>query len=131
MASAREALHMYRECFGTHYDNYPTALTIAGLSLNRLGRPVEAEKLLRDAVKLRLESLPPGHFFAALAQGALGEFLLDRGRFAEAETFLVQSYNDLLLSGGSENPRTSLAKHRLRDLYLAMKRPKEVVKFQP
>jgi serine/threonine-protein kinase len=131
LAKAREASHIYRESFGTHYDNYPTALAIEGLSLNRLGRPVEAEKLLRDAVKLRLELLPPGHFFVALAQGALGEFLLDRGRFAEAETLLVQSYNVLLLPEGSENPRTSLAKHRLRVLYDAMKRPKEAVKFQP
>jgi serine/threonine-protein kinase len=131
LAKAQEALRIYRESFGTHYDNYPTALTIQGLSLNRLGRTAYAEHVLREAMKLRLESLPRGHFFTALTQSALGECLVRQHRFGEAESLLIQSYNDLLRSQGPDNPRTSLAKNRVRDLYIAWKKPEEAVRFQP
>jgi len=130
VAKARVAARVYRECFGTHYDNYPTALTIEGLSLGKLGRTAEAEKLLREAVQLRVELLPSGHFFTALARSALGEFLTDRRRFTEAETLLVRSYEDLVASQGEGNPRTLLAKRRLHDLYLAWKKPEEASRIQ-
>lgn len=129
LTKAREAGHVYLECFGSHYDNYPTALTIEGLSLGKLDRPKEAERVLREAVNLRAELLPPGHFFSALAQGALGEFLLDRRRFPEAETLLVRSHNDLQQSQGPTNPRTLLARRRLHDLYIAWKKPTEAARF--
>jgi tetratricopeptide (TPR) repeat protein len=130
LAKAQSALHIYRESFGTHYDNYPTALIIQGLSLSRLGRTADAEKVLREAVKLRRELLPRGHFFTALAQSALGECLVHQHRFGEAESLLTQSYNDLLQSQGPDNPRTSLAKNRVRDLYIAWRKPKEAGRFQ-
>jgi eukaryotic-like serine/threonine-protein kinase len=129
-AKAEEALRIYRASFGPHYDNYPTALMIQGLSLNRLGQSREAEEVLREAVKLRVESLPHGHFFTALAQSALGECLTSRHRFAEAESLLVQSYNTLLQSQGSDNPRTLLARNRVRELYRAWKKPKEANRFE-
>ena len=130
LTKVREALHIYSGSFGPHYDNYPTALTIQGLSLNRLGHPADAEKVLREAVKLRIELLPQGHFFTALAKSALGEFLVTHRRFSEAESLVVQSYNDLLRSQGPDNPRTSLARNRVRELYIAWKRPKDASLFQ-
>ena len=130
LAKAGEALRIYRVNFGTHYDNYPTALTIQGLSLGRLGRSTEAEKALREAVKLRMEMLPRGHFFTALARSALGEYLTRQHRFAEAESLLVQRYDDLLRSQGPDNPRTSLAKMRVRDLYTAWKKPRAAAGVQ-
>jgi len=130
LAKAAEALRIYRKRFGTHYDNYPTALMIQGLSLSRLGRAAEAEKALREAVMLRMELLPRGHFFTALAQSALWECLLCQRRFGEAESLLTQSNNDLLRAKGPDNPRTTLAKNRVRDLYVARKRPKEAALYQ-
>ncbi len=129
LAKSREVLHIYRENFGTHYDNYPTALTIEGLCLVRLGRPAEGERVLRDAVALRTELLPRGHFFTALAQSALGECLMRQHRFPEAESLLVHSYNDLLRAQGPDNPRTALAKLRARNLFLAWKRPGDAARF--
>ncbi len=131
IVKAQEALRIYRESFGTHYDNYPTALIIQGLSLNRLGRTADAENVLREAVKLRIELMPRGHFFTALAQGALGECLVRQNRFAEAVSLLIPSYHDLLQSQGADNPRTILAKNRLRDLYIAWNKPLEAARFQP
>jgi eukaryotic-like serine/threonine-protein kinase len=130
LAKAEEALRTYRLSFGTHYDNYPTALTIQGLSLSRLGRATDAEKALREAVMLRMESLPRAHFFTALARSALGEHLAREHRFGEAESLLTQSYNDLLQSQGPDNPRTTLAKNRVRDLYIAWKKPDRAAGFQ-
>jgi len=130
LVKAQEALKIYRVSFGTHYDNYPTALIIQGLSLNRLGRAAEAESVLREAVKLRLELLPRGHFFTALAQSALGEFLVSQHRFGEAESLLTQSYTDLLKSQGPDNPRTTLARNRVQALYNDWKRPEEAAKFK-
>jgi serine/threonine-protein kinase len=130
VTTVRGALRIYQQSFGTHYDNYPTALTIEGLSLNKLGRIREAETVLREAVTLRTELLPPGHFFTALAQGALGECLTTQHRFTEAEPLVLQSYNDLLRSQGSDNPRTRLAKTRVHDLYAAWHKPAEARRFQ-
>ncbi|HEY2712724.1 MAG TPA: serine/threonine-protein kinase [Chthoniobacterales bacterium] len=110
-------LDLYRQSFGTHYDNYPTALIIQGLSLNKTGRPNEGETFLREAVKLRSESLPKDHFWVALANGALGECLTTEGRHDEARPLLLQSYQSLKSSQGATNPRTRLALQRLITLY--------------
>ena len=130
LEKADETLHIYDESFGPHYDNYPTALIIHGLSLDRLGRTADAERDLREALRLRGESMPPGHFFTSLAQSALGEFLTHQNRFAEAEPLLVGSYEDLNRSQGSGNPRTVLARTRVHDLYLAWKKPDQASKYQ-
>ncbi|MBI5474756.1 MAG: tetratricopeptide repeat protein [Ignavibacteriae bacterium] len=130
LAKAQEASSIYLKSFGTHYDNYPTALTIQGLSLNRLGRAADAEKVLREAVKLREELMPQGHFFTALARSALGECLAGQHKYSEAESLLIQSYDDLVRSQGPDNPRTTLAKSRVWDLYVGWRRPKEAARFQ-
>jgi eukaryotic-like serine/threonine-protein kinase len=110
------ALDVYRN-FGTHYDNYPTALIIRGLSLTKTGQPNEGETILREAVKIRTDSVPKEHFWAALANGALGECLTIQGRYDEAEPLLVGSCERLKSSQGATNPRTRLALRRLIMLY--------------
>jgi serine/threonine-protein kinase len=126
LEKATESAGIYLKSFGTHYDTYPIALTIQGLSLARLGRINDAEKVLREAVKLRVELLPRGHYFTALAQSALGECLVSQHRYVEAESLLIQSYRSLLQSQGVDNPRTLLARGRVRDLYFAWKKPDRV-----
>jgi eukaryotic-like serine/threonine-protein kinase len=130
LACADEAQRIYREHFGTHYDNYPTALAIKGLSLGKLGQTAEAEKTLREAVRLRRELMPRGHFFTALATGALGEFLSDQRRFSEAESLLLGSFSDLAGSQGRDNPRTILARSRLHDLYTSWRKPENAALYR-
>lgn len=112
-----ETLKIYRKGFGPHYDQYPTILIIQGLIWNKTGKTKEAETIVRQAVKLRTELLPKGHFWAALADSALGECLTTQGRYAEAEPLLLQSYENLQSSQGANNPRTRLALERLVVLY--------------
>jgi eukaryotic-like serine/threonine-protein kinase len=123
LSAIDEALKIYTESFGPHYDHYPTALMARGLALNGMGKPAEAESVLRTALKLRTESLPAGHFFTALAQSALAECLTTQGKFTEAETLLLASYADLMKSQGESNPRTLQTRHRLATLYDRWNKP--------
>src|SRR4029077_19179502 len=123
LSKVTETLRIYRESFGTHYDHYPTALIIQGLILTKTGQREEGEVILREAVKLRTESLPKEHYWVALANSALGECLTIQERYGEAEPFLVGSYESLKNSQGASNPRTRLALERLVSLYEKWQRP--------
>ena len=112
-----EALKIYLETFGPKSDNYPTALITKGLIFYKLGRSSEGEAILRDAMKLRSESLPKDHFWVALAKDALGECLTSEGRFAEAEPLLTKSYETLQRRLGPNDPRTVEAARRLALLH--------------
>src|SRR6266446_6382157 len=74
LSKITETLKIYRDSFGPYYDNYPTALIINGLILAKTGQPKEGEKILREAVKIRTDLLPKGHYWVALANSALGEY---------------------------------------------------------
>jgi eukaryotic-like serine/threonine-protein kinase len=117
LSKVTEALKIYRESFGTYYDNYPTALIINGLILAKAGQPQEGEKILREAVKIRTDLLPKGHYWVALANSALGECLTIEKRYNEAEPLLLESYESLKSSQGAGNPRTQIALQRLITLY--------------
>ena len=112
-----ETLKIYRESFGPYYDNYPTALIINGLILAKTGQAPAGEKILREAVKIRTDLLPKGHYWVALANGALGECLTIERRYNEAEPLLLESYESLKSSQDANNPRTQLALQRLITLY--------------
>ncbi len=90
---------------------------VKGMIYNETGRTAEAEKLLREAVRIRVENMPETHFLRATANGALGEFLTTQGRFPEAESFLLASYESLTKSQAESSPRTRLALQRLVALY--------------
>src|SRR5437899_4251022 len=130
LSKVTEALKIYRESFGPYYDNYPTALIINGLILAKTGQPQEGEKILREALRIRLESLPKSHFWVALAQGALGECLATQRRFSEADPLLVDSYNNLAQKLGSRDPRTRAALKRLIAFYDSCAKPEEAARLR-
>lgn len=117
LSKLTETLKIYLESFGTSYDNYPTALIIQGLCQVKTGQPKEGETTLREAVRIRTESLPKEHYWVALANSALGECLTIQQRYTEAEPLLVGSYESLKNSQGANNPRTRLALQRLVEFY--------------
>jgi tetratricopeptide (TPR) repeat protein len=117
LSKVTETLKIYRESFGPYYDNYPTALIIQGLILAKTGQPKEGEKILREAVKIRTDLLPKGHYWVALTNSALGECLTIEKRYNEAEPLLLASYESLKSSQGASNPRTQIALQRLITLY--------------
>lgn len=124
------ALKIYLETFGPYYDNYPTALIVQGLSQAKTGRLKEGEAILREAAKLRTESLPKEHYWVALAFSALGECLTLENRRDEAEPLLLASYESLAKSQGADNPRTRLARRRLIALYQTWGKPDAASKYR-
>ena len=125
-----ETLKIYLESFGVHYDNYPTALITKGLILNKTGKAKEGETILREAVKLRTESLPKDHFWVAVANDALGECLTTQKRFAEAEPLLVESYGVLNSRLGTRDPRTTEALGRPVALYELWGKPAQAEQYR-
>ncbi|MFL6334767.1 MAG: protein kinase domain-containing protein [Pyrinomonadaceae bacterium] len=120
-----KVLDNYRQNSNPRYINFATALTVKGLILNKGRRTAEAEKILREALKLREENLPKGHFMTALTEGALGECLTAQQKYTDAEPLLLASYDSLVHSQEGDNPRISLAKRRLCELYTASGKPKD------
>jgi serine/threonine-protein kinase len=125
-----ESLRIYREGFGTHYDHYPTALIVHGLILTKTSQPKEGEKILREAVRIRTESLPAQHYWVAVANSSLGECLAIQKRYAEAEPLLLGSYEALRSSQGAANPRTKSALQRLVALYESWGRSQTADEFR-
>jgi serine/threonine protein kinase len=117
LSKAGEAQQIYLESFGTHYDHYPTVLIVQGLSLTKTGRPGDGEKILREALKIRTESLPPGHYWIAEANSALGECLTIQKRYAEAEPLLIDGYNGRRATFGDRHFKTVEAVKRIIALY--------------
>ena len=116
--------------FGVHYDNYPTALITKGLILTKTGKAKGGETILREAVKLRTESLPKDHFWVAVANDALGECLTNQKRFGEAEPLLVESYATLNTSLGPRDPRTIEALLRVVSLYGLWGKPERAAHYR-
>jgi serine/threonine protein kinase len=130
LGKVTETLKIYRESFGPYYDNYPTALIINGLILAKTGQAKEGENILREAVKIRTESLPKEHYWVAQAESALGECLTIQKRYNEAEPLLLNSYEALKISQGADNPRTTIALQRLINLYEAWNKPGQAARYR-
>jgi len=130
LATITRVLENYRQNSNPKYISFATALTVQGLILNKLGRSDEAEKVLREAVKLREANLPEKHFMTALSKGALGEFLVTQKRFAEAEPLLLGSYEALKSSQSADSPRIRAAAERLVALYNDSGKPTDANNFR-
>ncbi|MDQ6808762.1 MAG: tetratricopeptide repeat protein [Verrucomicrobiota bacterium] len=129
-AKVTEALSIYNESFGPHYDQYPTALITKGLILNRTGDSQKGEAVLREALKLRMDSLPKNHFWVAEAEEALGQCLLSQGRLDAAEALLLEAHAKLAATFGRDDPRTRAALKPLLSLYQASGRTSEAALLQ-
>ncbi|MEY2499008.1 MAG: eukaryotic-like serine/threonine-protein kinase [Verrucomicrobiota bacterium] len=129
-ARINTTLEIYRAGSSPQYVNYATALMVQGMICSQTGRTAEAEKLLREAVRIRTENVPETHFLRATANGALGEFLTAQARFPEAESFLLASYESLKTSQAEKSPRTRLALERLAHLYDAWNKPEQAASYR-
>ena len=125
-----ECLKIYRVSAASSYINYPTAGMIQGLIYAQTDRPAEAEKLLREAVELRAQYSPSGHFLRAVAENELGNFLAGQKRFDEAQALMLSSYESLKKSQAPNSPRVRTALERLVALYENWGRPDESSKYR-
>lgn len=129
-SKATETGKIYLESFGPSYDNYPTMLIIKGLILDKTGKSHEGEIFLREAARLRVESLPKDHFWTAVANSALGKCLTTQKRFIEAEPLLIESYHTLNSRLGQRDPRTIESLRRLVSLYQDWNKPEQAAQYR-
>jgi hypothetical protein len=78
----------------THPKTAETLTMVVGV-LNRTGRAVQAEELIRDSVDVMRETFGTGNINTAFAESMLGESLTAQGKFEEAETLLVSGHEVL------------------------------------
>src|SRR5690606_28451576 len=90
-----------------------SAYLAVGDCLGRDGDPVRAEAMLREAVRLRERTLPPGHWATAHAESLLGEFLARHGKEDEGRTLGARAVAALEAALGNDHYRTVQARHRL------------------
>ena len=115
----------------------PEALTrvqaeaLLGLSLTRLGQPVEGEPPLRAAYDHggKVDKVEFVHTIGNL-EAALCECLLAQKRYVEAEPLLLTGFVDLEKRLGPQNGLTLQARQHLHDLYLAWNKTAEAARYQ-
>jgi serine/threonine-protein kinase len=132
-SAARESAQVFSRAFAQPKDNvyFANPLLELGLILNKTGRSREAETYLRQALEIRTRLLPRGNQLIGISQGALGECLTMKKRFAEAESLLQQSYTIIKAVQGETGPSTVEAARRLANLYQSWGKPAEAARYQP
>jgi serine/threonine-protein kinase len=106
------------------------ALDDLGLVLINSGKPAQAEPYLREALTIRSTINSKGHPQVAAASGLLGECLTKQKRYREAESLLVESYNDLESSLGEQNSLIIEAQQRLVKLYEDWGKPNLAARYR-
>ena len=94
------------------------------------GRPAEAEARVREELDVLARSVPPTHFMVGSAQGELGERLMARGAFAEAEPLLMKSFEAHMTSRRFVHASRVRARDRLVRLYDALGRAADARKYR-
>jgi len=97
---------------------YTGAAVVLGRVLNRTGRSLAAESLLRDAVTNHEATIPRrSTTMAYTLLGSLGECLTTQKRYADAEPLLKESYETLAALQVPTSPMLEEARQRLVSLY--------------
>ncbi|MCB9877244.1 MAG: serine/threonine protein kinase [Planctomycetes bacterium] len=112
--AARDALEPCRAAFGGA-DTAPAAAAalVFGLALTRAGDPPGGEVVLRKAMAARARLYGPENVRTQVAASALGECLLEMGRFAEAGALLAGAVPAIAAAYGDDHRETKAARARL------------------
>ena len=105
-------------------------MSILGRALAAQDSLAAAEPWLRQALAIRRETFPPGHFAIPSSESILGDFLTTAGRYGEAETLLLSGEAGLVTARGESAPIVADARRRLVRLYQAWKRPDDAARWQ-
>ncbi|MBU0617010.1 MAG: serine/threonine-protein kinase, partial [Planctomycetes bacterium] len=125
----RRVVDGLREVYGESGSQTVSAMNNLGLLLVELDKLEEAEEVLQTVVRLTDEAAPPGHWFRWTVRLSYGECLLKMERFEEAEQLLLECFERLSDTLGSEHHRTRGAAEKLVTLYEAWGRPEEAAKY--
>jgi len=126
----QEALAIRRQRLGE--DDPKTVRTKRNLAvlLLDLGELPTVAVLVPQLFEVLSATKPADDWELADAAGVLGTYLASLGRYAEAETCLLESYHGLAASKGPQATYTRDALHRLVELYDAWNRPEEAAEYR-
>lgn len=112
--------------------SYPVqaSLMYLGRALAQLDSAAAGEAFVREARRLRQQSVPPGHWLLAAMDGSLGEVVTMAGRYAEAEQLLLAAEKRLAELRGDDHPITIAQRERLVELYRRWGKPDQMSAWQ-
>lgn len=130
--AAQDAIDVYKRALQTPENNvlYSNPFLEMGLILDKLGNFRDAERSIRQALEIRSRLLSKGNLQITAAQQVLGEFLVTRKRYAEAEPLLVESYQSLQATTPVNDPRRNEATQHLFTLYSKWGKADKAARYQ-
>ena len=85
--------------------------------LRKRGQPVEAERMLREALAIYARETPGDRWFLPLTRIDLASALADQGRYAEAEPILLEGWETLRRTPGEEDAVLDPVRERVAAFY--------------
>ena len=130
--AAQDAIDAYKRALQTPESNalYANPILEMGMILDKLGRSPQAELNMRQALEIRTRLLAKGNLQITTAQQVLGEFLVHRGRYAEAEALLLESYQSLQTTTPTNDPRRNESAQRLLTMYSNWGKPDKAARYR-
>lgn len=123
----RRARDIAKAIFGDQHPRYADALSDYADTLGATGRPKDAEAMLREALKIRLNTVGPENTSTGYSYYNLGNAIADQGRNAEALPLIVRSQHIWEISEGREHPDVAWSLDMEARLLVALGRPAEAI----
>lgn len=129
---------LYRRMERFFRDNYPKnhprlAGPASGIGRNFMAtnQPESAKTYLEEALLVRRNTLGNEHWQTGTSMTNLGECILSLGKYAEAESLLVDGFRTVSNQFGNSDKRTKRAASTLAKLYQGWGKPDQAAKYLP
>lgn len=131
--AAQESIDVFRRALPVPQDNglFSNPVLEMGMILDKAGRIRDAEHYLRQALDIRTRTLPKGNIGIGAAEEALGHCLAQQKHYAQAEPFLLDSFQILRSTTLPNDPRRTQVAQDLHTLYSAWGNPKKAALYNP
>ncbi|HYM36250.1 MAG TPA: serine/threonine-protein kinase, partial [Steroidobacteraceae bacterium] len=126
----REILTMGRRTLGPNHLVVAATLNALADVLNRQKRFREAESIATEGRNAIGNNFGTAHWRYAAYNGTLGAAMTGQGRYAEAESILLNSYAQLCKTRGQSNRTTLLSLQHVIDLYDAWGKPRQAAEYR-
>ncbi|NGP86998.1 serine/threonine-protein kinase [Fodinibius halophilus] len=126
----RKALKIRKQTLPPEHPHIAASQVRLGQVLLKLGKPKQAQELLTKAIPVLSNSFPENHWRVRAAKGVLAVSWMLQGRLTEAEQPLLNAFQTFKNRFGLKDWRTKEALKTLGQLYSAMGKPQQAVKYK-
>ena len=112
-----ERLPKFTRAYGPEHRDTARSIYYYGILRVKQRDYVEAERLLRQALAIQLKLFPDKHPVIADTRLSLGTALIERHKFAEAQTLLSRAHQVMQKAYGPDSPDTRSASEELDRLH--------------